>query len=186
MKMWTFLVVLASAALAVPAAPAADGEVQGPKIAVIDMQKIMRESEAVQSIQQQIEQQRSEYQETLSEKEKQLRSADEDLARQRTVLSAEAFQKKRRDLEGRVSRLQRDIQSSKRQLDKNYSEAMRTVQQKLVEIVRDIAGKRDLDMVIGKATVVLVRPELEITDQALERLNDTMTSVELPPLNQSN
>ena len=163
-------------------AAAQDDAASAPKIAVIDMQRIMRESKAVRSIQEQIEGQRSQYQEKLSEKEKQLRASDEELNRQRTVLSAEAFQKKRRELEERVGRLQRDIQSSKRKLDQNYSEAMQSVQQRLVEIVRDIASKRNLDMVIGKATVVIVRPGLDITDQALERLNATMSSVDVPPL----
>lgn len=165
------------------AADAAEGDtMQPPRLAVIDMQKIIRESKAVQSIQRQIEEQRSQYQEKLSEKEKELRAADENLTRQRTVLSSEAFKKKRRELEERVNRLQRGIQESKRKLDKNYSQAIAQVQQKLVEIVRDIANDRDLDMVLGKATVVIVRPELDITEQALKRLNSELKSVDVAPL----
>lgn len=176
--------VLVIQTLAAPVSLAQDADDGTPKIAVIDMQKIMRDSEAVQSIQRQIEQQRSEYQEKLRQKEQQLRTADEELTRQRSVLSSDAFQKKRRELEEQVGTLQRDIQSSKRQLDQNYSKAMKSVQQKLVEIVGDIASKRNLDMVIGKTTVVLVKPELDITDAALERLNATVTSVDVPSLEQ--
>lgn len=176
--------VLVIQAFAAPVSSAQDAGNGTPKIAVIDMQKIMRESEAVQSIQRQIEQQRSEYQEQLRQKEQQLRTADEELTRQRSVLSSDAFQKKRRELEEQVGTLQRDIQSSKRQLDQNYSKAMKSVQQKLVEIVGDIASKRNLDMVIGKTTVVLVKPELDITDAALERLNATVTSVDVQSLEQ--
>lgn len=178
------ILVLAIQAAAAPVSSAQDADDSAPKIAVIDMQKIMRESDAVQSIQQQIEQQRSEYQEQLRQKEQQLRSADEELTRQRSVLSSDAFQKKRRELEEQVGTLQRNIQSSKRRLDQNYSKAMSSVQQQLVEIVGDIASKRNFDMVLGKTTVVLVKPELDITDAALERLNATVTSVDVPPLEQ--
>lgn len=176
--------VLAVQVVTVPVSSAQDAGDGTPRIAVIDMQKIMRESDAVQSIQRQIEQQRSEYQEQLRQKEQQLRTTDEELTRQRSVLSSDAFQKKRRELEEQVGTLQRDIQSSKRRIDQNYSEAMRSVQQKLVEIVGDIASKRNFDMVIGKTTIVLVKPELDITDVALQRLNATVTSVDVPPLEQ--
>jgi Skp family chaperone for outer membrane proteins len=177
------LALLALLAAATPQPVAAEAPAR-PKIAVIDMQKIMRESEAVQSIQAQIDQQRTKYQARLSEKEKEIRAANEELMRKRSTLPSQTFQEKRRNLEEQVSQLQREIKNSKRQLDQNYSEAMRKVQEKLVSIVRRIAHQRELDMVLGKATVVIVRPELEITQQAITRLNDAMPSVDVPPLKQ--
>lgn len=164
-----------------PAPAQAQNEVmQSPTIAVIDMQKIMRESKAVQSIQRQINQQRSQYQQELSQKEKSLREADQALARQRTILSSEAFKKKRQELQSQVGQLQRDIQERKKSLDQAYNRAMRQVQEKLVEIVQKIASNRNVDLVLSKATLVLVRPEMEITALALERLNNQLASVDVP------
>lgn len=153
-----------------------------PVIAVIDMQRVMRESKAVQSIQQQIGQQRDAYQEELSKKEQELRQADEELSRQRTILSSDAFTKKRRQLEQQVGELQREIQNRKKLLDRNYSQAMQTVQQKLVEIVQNMATTRDIDMVVNKASVIIVRSELEITGTVIERLNNQLTAVDVPTL----
>jgi Skp family chaperone for outer membrane proteins len=154
----------------------------GIRIGVIDMQKIMSEAEAVQSIQRQIDAQRKQYQSELQRKEKELREANEALARERSVLSQDAFQQKRRRLEEQVTELQREIQQSKRRLDENYSQAMRKVQDELVGIVREMASKRDLDMILGKATVVIVRPRLDLTERALERLNAALSSVDVAPL----
>lgn len=154
----------------------------GIRIGVIDMQKIMSEAEAVKSIQRQIDAQRKQYQSELQRKEKELREANEELARERSVLSQDAFQQKRRRLEEQVTELQREIQQSKRRLDENYSKAMRKVQDELVAIVRDMASQRDLDMVLGKATVVIVRPRLDLTDRALERLNAALSKVDVAPL----
>jgi Skp family chaperone for outer membrane proteins len=156
----------------------------GIRIAVIDMQKIMSESKAVQSIQRQIDAQREQYQSDLQRRERELREANEALARERQVLSEDAFQRKRRRLEEQVTELQREIQRSKRQLDRNYSQAMRKVQNQLVQIVRDLASRQDIDMVLGKTTVVIVRPRLDLTDRALKRLNAELSSVDVPPLNQ--
>ncbi len=176
------LAVLAlSVGLTIAPKPAAaqTAEMQSPSIAVIDMQRIMRESTAVRSIQQQIDQQRSLYQEELSRKENELREADEELARQRNILSSEAFQQKRQELEQEVGILQREIQGQRESLDEDYSRAMREVEKVLIEIINDISEARDLDVVLNKATIVLARTELEITDPALERLNAELESVDV-------
>jgi Skp family chaperone for outer membrane proteins len=157
---------------------------QGIRIAVIDMQKIMSDSKAVQSIQRQIDRQREQYQSDLQRRERELREANEALASERNVLSQDAFRQKRRRLEEQVTELQREIQRSKRRLDRNYSQAMRQVQDQLVQIVRDLATRQDIDMVLGKATVVIVRPRLDLTDRALKRLNAELSSVDVPPLKQ--
>lgn len=177
--LWVALVL---AAPQPAAAQSGDGFAEPPRIAVIDMQKIMRESQAVQSIQRQIEGQRSTYQQQLSQKEQELREKDQQLTRQRSVLSPEALQKQRRDLESEVGDLQRQAQRSKRQLDQNYAEAMRTVQSEVVGIVQEIASRHDVDLVLGKTNVVIVRPQLEITDRVLERLNAQLKDVEVAPL----
>jgi Skp family chaperone for outer membrane proteins len=163
---------------------AAPQTANGIRIAVIDMQKIMSDSKAVQSIQRQIDKQREQYQSELQRRERELREANEGLARERNVLSEDAFRQKRRRLEEQVTELQREIQRSKRRLDRNYSQAMRQVQDQLVQIVRDLATQQDIDMVLGKATVVIVRPRLDLTDRALKRLNAELSSVDVPPLKQ--
>ncbi|MBK1697816.1 OmpH family outer membrane protein [Rhodovibrio salinarum] len=162
----------------------AGSQLRGIRIAVIDMQKITSESDAVQSIQRQIDKQREQYQSELQRREQELREANEELARERSVLSQDAFRKKRRRLEEQVTELQREIQRSKRQLDRNYSQAMRAVQEHLVGIVRDLASGQNIDLVLGKATVVIVRPHLDMTDRALKRLNEELSSVDVPPLKQ--
>lgn len=157
-------------------------EMRSPTIAVIDMQRIMQESTAVRSIQQQIDQKRSQYQEELSRKEQELREADEELDRQRTILSSEAFQQKRQELEQQVGVIQREVQSQRQRLDQEYTRAMREVEKVLIDIINDISESRDLDVVLNKATIVLARTELEITGPALERLNAELESVDVQAL----
>lgn len=160
-------------------AVAQSDKMSSPTIAVIDMQRIMRESQAVRSIQQQVEKQRSDYQEKLSTKEQELRQADEELARQRTILSSEAFKEKRQQLEQRVSELQREIRTRKRELDQTYGKAIRKVQKELAQIVSDIMQKRGIDLVLTKTSVFLVHKDMEITETALSRLNENLSSVDV-------
>ena len=153
-----------------------------PVIIVIDTQRILWESVAVKSIQSQIEKQRSDYQNELKEKEQALRERDQELMRQSTILSAEVFAQKKRELEEELGAMQRQIGEKRKSFNKAFNEAMKQVQTVLVDITRDIAKGRQADLVLQRATVVYVRPEMEITEEALARLNQDLPSVALPAL----
>lgn len=171
------LLLLAACGLNPPAVEAQDKS--SPLIAIIDMQMILRESAAVQAMQQEIEQRRGRYQGEIKRMEGEIREANQELTRQRSVLSAEAYATKRRDLEREVSTMQRDIQERRRALDASFGLGMSQVRLALVEVVKEIATERGADLVLSKANVVLVKPELEITELALERLNERLPSVSL-------
>ncbi len=149
-------------------------------IGVIDAQKIYLEATAVKTLQQNIDRQRDTFQGELREKEKVLREADQELARQRAILSAEAFNKRRKDLETQVSALQNEVRSRKDKLDKVFAEGMRQVRAVLIEVSKEIAEQKKLFLLIEKSSVVLVRPELEHTEEALRMLNQRLPKVTLP------
>ena len=150
-----------------------------PRFAIIDVQQVLRESEAVISLNREIEKLRTAYQGELREKEDSLRSADQELSRQRTVLSDEAFAQKRQALESQVSTLQREVQGRKRALDRSFSTGLAQVQAELAKVAKGIAEERGLDLIFSKATVVIVKPEFEITAEASKRLNQRLPSVSI-------
>ena len=164
-----------------PAAPAEAQDSDALVIAIIDMQRILRESVAVQTMQQEIDERRSRYQTELQKKEEEIRNTDQELLRQRSVLTADVYAKKRQDLERQVAGMQREIQAQRRGLDEIFGQGMNQVRRELVEVVKEIATERGADLVLAKANVVLVRPDLEITDEALERLNVRLERVPLAP-----
>ncbi len=175
-------VALALLAMSGGAGEVAAQEAGSPIIIVIDTQKILRESKAVQSIQKQIGEQRAAYQDELKGKETALRQEDEALRRQSTIISQDAFSQRKRDLEKRVGALQREIQEKRRALDKVFSQGMQQVQAALVEITKEIAKARKADLVLQRTMVVFVHPKMEITDDALAKLNANLPTVKLPPL----
>jgi Skp family chaperone for outer membrane proteins len=122
-------------------------------IVVIDTQRIYREAEAVRELQKRIDDQRSSYQNELRKKEEVLEQ---------------------------VAKLQGEVQSRRQDLEKEFALGMKQVQAAMVEISREIAEEHKSDLVIEKSAVVLVRPELEITQEALKRLNQRLPKVALP------
>jgi Skp family chaperone for outer membrane proteins len=152
-------------------------ELPPPVLGIIDVQKVLRESTAVRALSNDIEEQKVQHQDALREQESALREADQELARQRSILSPEAYAKKLGELEQRVASLRREAQNRKRGLDKAFSQGMAKVQAELVEIAKEIAEERGLDLILSKATVVLVKGKFELTQEAVRRLNDRLPAL---------
>lgn len=159
------------------AQPLVAAEFEAPVFAIIDVQKILRESTAVQGLTARIESERQAYQSELSKKEEAVRNADQELARQRSILTAEAYAAKRRELEQQMAGLQREVRERKRALDQAFGQGMNKIQAELAKVAADIADENGLDLVLSKATVVIVKPEFEFTVEALERLNARLPDV---------
>src|SRR5690606_16965345 len=122
-----FAIALTALALAAPTVrpAAAQGAGEVPLVvAVLDIQKVMRESTAAKAIQAELEEQRETYQAELAQQERKLRAADQDLAADRPTLSQEAFAERREDLEEQATQLRRDVQTRKEQLEAMYNEGM--------------------------------------------------------------
>jgi Skp family chaperone for outer membrane proteins len=175
--------VLAIVAIAVYFACAAlPASAQGlPGVAVVDIQRVMRESAAAKSIQGQIEKLRASYQKEITKQENDLRNAEQELNRQRTLVSPDAFNERRRQFEQKVGSLQRDVQNRKRELDKSFSTAMRTVEKSLREIIEQLVTERRLNLVLIKSQTIYNAPEFEMTDEVMKRLNAKLPSVKVPP-----
>jgi outer membrane protein len=152
---------------------------QGTVIAILDMERILRDSKAAATLRQEIDKQREAHQNTLREHENALRSADQELARQRAVLSAEAFAAKRKELQEQANKLQQEFVSRQKEMEELFGRGIRQVRKALAEVAKEIADERDINLILLKATIVLANRELDITEEALKRLDERLPSVDL-------
>jgi outer membrane protein len=183
LRRWTLC--LAAVLVVIAATPAAlRAQVdRTPLIGVIAIQGVLRASTAVQALSRDIGALRDRLQAEIQDRESALRAADVDLAQRRSELTPEAYAEERTALEGEGLALQRYVQEERRRLDQRFSHGMAQIQQVLLQISQDIARENGLDLVIAKSTVIIVRPEFDFTDEALQRLNADLKEVPLPPQN---
>jgi outer membrane protein len=167
--------LISPAALAQQQAPAAGA--QGLNIIVMSIEDIRRNAVAVKNIREQIAGFRKEFQTDIQKEESALRSANQELAKKRAILSPEAFAKERRDFEQRVIGVQKLVQKRKHQLDQAQVEAMLVVEKNMNQIVADIAQARNASLVLRRAQTVLVARNLDVTAEVLERLNKELVKV---------
>lgn len=177
MKIFSAFLIVALTFLAFPHVVKAQENAATVNIAVININQIRNNALAVKSIGDQINTYRTAFQEEIRKEEESLRDANQELSRQRTLLSAEAFAEKRREFEQRVAQVQQTVQKRKGNLDRVQAESMGKVQDALNKIVSDIATARGFSLILRQDQTVLASPALDITAPVLTALNKDLASV---------
>ena len=152
---------------------------QKENIGVVEVQLIMKDSLAAKSIQSQIEKRRSIYESAVVKEEKRLRELEQEISRQRSLLTPEAFNKKKQEFETQVTAHKRNVRERRRILDQAYASGVRQLQQKLAEIIAAIARDRDILLVLPASQVLFGEVSLLLTREALEALDERLPSVDL-------
>ena len=165
-----FIVALASGPVAAQ---------EGTVIAILDMERILRESKAATALRQEVDRQRQAHQTTLREQESALRTADQELARQRAVLSAESFTAKRKELQEQAVNLQQEFVSRQKEMEALFGRGIGQVRNALAQVAKEIADERGINLILLKATIVLASRDLDITEEALKRLDERLPTVDL-------
>lgn len=160
-----------------PAAKAQPLPPKGTQIVVVDAGGVERSATAFQAIRTQHERQRQGLQTEAAKIESELKNAEQELARQRTILSPEAFTQRRRDFEKRVNDAQQSINSRRRDLDEAANAAHQRVIRVLIEVVGEVVNENDYQIVMSSAQTFLFRPQLDITGEVVQRLNKKMPTM---------
>lgn len=148
-------------------------------LGVLDVGAILREAKAVKNIRDQITKYGTDFEKEIEMERDKLRKANQELARQRTILAPEAFAEKRREFEQRVVEVQRLVQQRQRDLDKSRNVAMGNVNKAYIEIVSKLAAERNLAMIVRKSQTAFAVGSLDITKDVLDRLNKNLPTVKV-------
>ena len=175
-----FIITISVAIAAMVITEARAQAVPDARIAIVDYQLIQRKSTAMIDIQTQIETRRLTYQEEISAQEKELRANDQELVRQRTVLSVEAFALKRREFEATVAQVQRQVQDRKRELDEAFQYGMNQVQLVINEIIAELSQQQNFNLVLSRQQIVFAETRLNISQAVILLLNERLPLVQVP------
>jgi outer membrane protein len=154
-------------------------EIAPPVIIIVDVQQILRDSLVAKNVQSQMTQRTDRYTKEVSDQENELRRTQDDLERQRTVLSADAFNAKMRDFQQRYDALDHGVQATRQALQQAYNDAMTKVENTALQIIADLAAERKANLVVTKAAVLFTAPGLDITQEVIHRLDEKLPNVPL-------
>ena len=156
------------------------GQNETANIAVLNLEAIRRNAKVVKNIREQVQNYRELFEAEIKKEEDALRNANQELARQRSILSPEAFVEERRKFEQRVVTIQRLVQQRKAELDQVQVKSMAQVETKLNEIVTQLAKDYNLSLVLRGSQTILAAQQLNITVKVLQILDTQMPSIVVP------
>jgi len=174
-RFYAFLqIFLVAMILAFPAQAQSEGS-----FAVVDIDRLMSDSKAGRSIQNQLQNSRESFQSEFSQKEQELREKEKEILQQRDSLSAEQFAQKRQEFESSLLETRKLFQQRRNSMDEALSEAMVQLRKEIVEISADLAEEEGYSMILSRDNVVIVEKDLDVTDEALKRLNKNIQKIDL-------
>ncbi|MBT6204118.1 MAG: OmpH family outer membrane protein [Alphaproteobacteria bacterium] len=152
---------------------------EGTTIAVVDVQRLLQESLAGQSIESQLQQARSAFGNDISQKETALRDRERQLVDQSAILAAEVLAEERRKFEEEVIALQREVRERQQGMEQAYAEAIATVRENVIAILQNLVEQRGIDVVLPRSGYLVANRELDLTDEILGELNQVLPSLTL-------
>lgn len=149
------------------------------KIAVVDVKRIMNESDAAKSIQKQIEAKRKSYQDEVEKHEKELKKIQDSVVGVSDEISKEEFDKKREGFEKKLLDMRKLVQQRRSALEIAASNSLQELRGEVVKVVAELAAENKYTIVITRQNVILAEKSLEITDDVMKNLNKRIKTIKL-------
>jgi outer membrane protein len=143
------------------------------KIAVVDMQRALNETEDGRNAKAKLKKLFVRRQKSLDEKQKALKTMKESIEKQRNVLSREALQKKLEEYQKAFVELQTIYVDYQRELATKEAELTKDIIARMQRILRRIGQKDGYALIVerNEAGVVFVPTNLDLTDVLIQRYN---------------
>ncbi|MBU6140649.1 MAG: OmpH family outer membrane protein [Proteobacteria bacterium] len=148
-------------------------------IGIIDVEKIIKESSAMRDIQSKVEKKQDEYQKEVAKKQTDLESEQKRIEGKRSVLSKDAFEKETVSFEKKLDDLKTFVDKKQNSLKKASMEAMSKVNEKIKDIISDLAKEKDLDVIVPASQTLYYKDELDVTEDVLKKLNKKIVKVDV-------
>ena len=148
-------------------------------LAVVDFRGVLAKSDASRNIRSQVDKKRLELKRHFSEIENKLRTEQQALAKQRSIVTAEAFEKRARKLKDKTQVAQKRAQESNRLLKRSFDASMDKVQKELLRIVAEVAEESGAGIVLFRSAIVIAVKKLEISQEVLKRLNKRLPKLKV-------
>ena len=165
----TGMILVAAAVAAVFAGTAI---AEGLRVAVIDVNKILNESEAGKAAKKKMEARYEELKKTIDSKQGEARKIKEEIDKQKVMVGKEKLKEKEDALQAKVNELRQLTQEGEREMQTRQAELTREVLKSVEGKVDTIVKADKLDLVLEKSSgVIHYNPSMDITQRVLDMVN---------------
>ena len=161
-------------------APPALAQNMDIKVAVLDVERVYITAAAAKTLKQDINRLSLPAREALATREKALLQQDQQLTRQRDILSQEIFAQKSQELAQKVAQLERDSRDLRLRQENQLKQGLLEIQVVVKKVVQEIADEQEFDLILANRVVMLQANTFDITLEALARLDKRLPKIAVP------
>jgi outer membrane protein len=149
------------------------------KIAYIDTDKILNESNAGKEVKKQLDIINKKKILTFQKIEKELIEQQKKISQQENILSKDELEKKVKEHQEKVIKFQNDVRYNKDDLIKKNNEATKKILDILNPVLYDYSAKNSITIIFQKNHIVIGRADLDITEEILKTINEKIKNIKL-------
>ncbi|CAG2128226.1 MULTISPECIES: OmpH family outer membrane protein [Cupriavidus] len=165
---------LSAAALAAAAlCAAAPAMAQEARIAAVNSERILRDSQPAKAAQVKLEQEFSKRDRELQDMAQKIKGMADKLDKDTAVLADSDRQRRQREVADLDREFQRKQREFREDLNQRRNEELAQVLERANRVIRSLAEQRKYDLIVQEA--VYVNPRIDITDDVMKALNASTT-----------
>ncbi|HEY0593326.1 MAG TPA: OmpH family outer membrane protein [Thermoanaerobaculia bacterium] len=166
------ILTMVAAALAIPAM----AQTTAPsRVAVINVQRVLAESEAGKAALEKLRKSQEERTARLKKMDDEIRALDADLSQKRLSLSQQKIEEMAKQISDRKISLQRAAQDAERELQEMRDAELKSMEAQIMPLIDEIGKEQGFAAIFNKyeSGLVYASPAIEITDTVIKRYNDS-------------
>lgn len=146
-------------------------------IAVVDTQLLLKNSAAGKDIARQVEEIRAKYQAEIDRRQEALRTEEQEIRRQSTILAPAALAEKQRVFRGKIAAVQQYVQQTSQMVDQSVAKSMGEVQRSIFNILGEMKDEYGFNFVLDKSQILFGLKALDLSSQVLAKLDQRLSKV---------
>ena len=148
-------------------------------IGVIDINKILSDSEAAITAAEQIESIAIEIENEIKLSDEEIIKEQNLLIESQSIMAPEAFDAKRKEYESKVQSYNNERQSKLMKIDELIAVSRNDVLNALKPILEDISNEKGITIILEKSSVMLNAEKMDITNEVLKKLNKSLPKIKV-------
>ncbi|QJA06460.1 OmpH family outer membrane protein [Thermosulfurimonas marina] len=148
------------------------------KIAVIDLQKVVRSSKAGQEAMQKLQARLEKWKAKLEAKQKEIKAFQEEMQKKAPLLSEEARAEKQREYQKMLREFRAMQEDAQFEMKEEEKKALQPIFKDLEKVLKELAQKEGYDLILEKNMpgVYWASPKIDISEHVIQLYNQYLTS----------
>ncbi len=148
-------------------------------IGVIDINKILSESDAAITAAEQIEEIAIEIENEIKLSDDEIIKEQNSLIESQSIMAPEAFESKRNEYENKVQKYNNERQSKLMKIDELIALSRNEILSAMKPILEEVSNEKGITIILEKASIMLNAEKMDITNEVLKKLNKSLPTIKV-------